>query len=162
MGDLGIWRLIMHGKGMENLSKKVCGTYVVHHFNGTELCCTPLTCVVHHRPTFWTTNLHCAPWCTRGTYFYEKFCTDIIHFDGAQCRFVLIRWYTRQFVMYVIWLGGAHDSFSCTLCTTFLMVHNVITYQSIQTEWSLFGSTYFSCSVSVENSGFVTMFPIRW
>ena len=28
----------------------ICGTYVVHHFDGTELRCAPLTCVVHHQP----------------------------------------------------------------------------------------------------------------
>ncbi len=34
----------------------VCGGYVVHHFNGTELCFSPLICVMHHgaqgRPIF--------------------------------------------------------------------------------------------------------------
>ena len=28
--------------------------------------------VVHHRPALCTTELHCAPWCTRGTYVREK------------------------------------------------------------------------------------------
>ncbi len=27
----------------------VCGTYVVHHFNGTEVRCAPLTCGVHQK-----------------------------------------------------------------------------------------------------------------
>ena len=39
----------------------VCGTYVVHHFDSAELCCAPLTCVVHHhswgRPNFFITNM---------------------------------------------------------------------------------------------------------
>ena len=26
----------------------VCGSYIVHHLNGTELCCAPPTCTVHH------------------------------------------------------------------------------------------------------------------
>ncbi len=26
----------------------ICGSYVVHHFNSTELCCEPSTCVLHH------------------------------------------------------------------------------------------------------------------
>ncbi len=25
-----------------------CGTYIVHHGNGTELRCAPLGCIVHH------------------------------------------------------------------------------------------------------------------
>ena len=32
----------------------VCGTYVVHHFNGLELPCAPSTCIVHHRPALCT------------------------------------------------------------------------------------------------------------
>ncbi len=30
------------------LSVWVCGSYVVHHLNGTGLRCAPPTCVVHH------------------------------------------------------------------------------------------------------------------
>ncbi len=32
----------------------ICGTYIVHHFNGTGLRCAPLTCIVHHRPELCT------------------------------------------------------------------------------------------------------------
>ncbi len=45
------------------------GTYLVHHFNGTEPCCVPLQ---WYRATLCTTNWHCAPWCTRGTYFFRS------------------------------------------------------------------------------------------
>ena len=40
----------------------VCGTFPVHHFISTELLCAPLTVVC-------TTDLRCAPRCTRGTYY---------------------------------------------------------------------------------------------
>ena len=43
----------------------VCGTYVVHHFNGAELHCAPPTCVVDHRHALCITDLHCTPWCSR-------------------------------------------------------------------------------------------------
>ncbi len=33
--------------------------------------------VVHHRLALGTTNLHCAPWCTRGTYVREKYTTNL-------------------------------------------------------------------------------------
>ena len=32
----------------------VCGSFVVHHFCGTGLCCVPLTCIVHHQTQFCT------------------------------------------------------------------------------------------------------------
>ncbi len=38
----------------------VCGSYLVHHFNGIELY------VVYHRPALCTTDLRYG-WCTRGT-----------------------------------------------------------------------------------------------
>ena len=48
----------------------VCGTYFVHHFNGTELCCAPPTCNVHHEkyigvtPTWFRTLTYgVTPWC---------------------------------------------------------------------------------------------------
>ena len=47
---------IHKGQTRQSLAVWLCGTYVVHHFNGTELCCAPSTCVVHHDaqggPTF--------------------------------------------------------------------------------------------------------------
>ena len=32
----------------------IFGSYLEHHFVGTELCCAPSTCVVHHRPALCT------------------------------------------------------------------------------------------------------------
>ena len=33
---------------MCELTGGICGTYVVHHFNGIELRLAPSTCIVHH------------------------------------------------------------------------------------------------------------------
>ncbi len=49
----------------------ICGSYAVHHFNGTELCCAPLTCIVHHSaergpnqlPLRWCTMSFCQSRC---------------------------------------------------------------------------------------------------
>ena len=71
----------------------VCGSYIVHHFVGTWLCCAPSTCVVHHRPVLCTMTQ-----CTK-------------------CSFV----WTYTFVVHNValyWLGGAHDDFSCSLSAT--------------------------------------------
>ncbi len=43
------------------LSQWVCESYVGQHFSGTKLCCTCMC-------TTMTTDLYCAPWCTRKTY----------------------------------------------------------------------------------------------
>ena len=48
----------------------VCGSYIVHHFNGTEFCCAPSTCVVHHSHVLCTIFIICY------------------HLDGAQCDVV--------------------------------------------------------------------------
>ncbi len=45
----------------------VCETYVVHH-----LVSIVQDYIVRHRPVLCTTDLRCAPWCTRGTYVHEK------------------------------------------------------------------------------------------
>ena len=33
--------------------------------------------VVRHRPALGTTNLHCSPWCTRGTFVCVKYTTNL-------------------------------------------------------------------------------------
>ena len=52
----------------------------MHHFVGTGLCCAPTTCVVHHGAQGGP-DLQCG---------------------SAQRSFVLIRWCTRRFCMFVI------------------------------------------------------------
>ncbi len=56
---------------------------------------------MNHQAVLHTTELRCAPWCTRGTCVPEKFCTDV-HFGGAEFSFVLTRWCIRQFCMFAI------------------------------------------------------------
>ncbi len=58
---------------------RVCGTYVVHHLNGTELCCAQLTCIMHHRTALWI-MMH------KGDLFFFK------GRDHPQC----FRWRTRN------------------------------------------------------------------
>ncbi len=70
---------------------------------------------MHHRPALCTTALHCAPWCTWGN--YSIFVVDNEHANqgsqyssvtmhtsigSAQRSFVLIRWCTKQFSIFVI------------------------------------------------------------
>ncbi len=42
----------------------VCVTYIVHHFNGTELSCAPSTCIVHQRPALCTITHESARPCS--------------------------------------------------------------------------------------------------
>ncbi len=56
--------------------------YIVHQPNGIQ----------YIWATLWTAELYCVP---------LRFCTNI-HFVRAQCSFVLIRWCTRRFFMYVM------------------------------------------------------------
>ena len=62
--------------------------YVVHHraLCTTELCCAPPACIVHH-------GAQGGPRSVRST---------DVHFDSAQSSFVLIRWCTRWFCMFII------------------------------------------------------------
>ncbi len=64
----------------------VCGTYVVHQCNGTELCCAPLTCVVH------TTN---------GQISYNTMCVmNWRHVSGRSFFFYFyvywLRWFSKN------------------------------------------------------------------
>ena len=43
----------------------ICGNYIVHHFNSTELHCAPLTCIVHP-------HLRCTPCSTRAPTFFRS------------------------------------------------------------------------------------------
>ncbi len=61
--------------------RRVYGSYVVHQFNGTELHCAPLTCVVHHWPALWT-MLH------KGNLLSWWKISISYHLDGAQCDVV--------------------------------------------------------------------------
>ncbi len=79
------------------LAAWVHGSYVVHHFNGTQLRCAPSTCtdpeydhlVVHNvYIQIKVHNVHVV------VYRY-------VHFGGAQCIFLLVRWCTWRFVMFV-------------------------------------------------------------
>ncbi len=90
----------------------VCGTYIVHHYKGTELNCAPFTCILHHQ-TALCTMVHkwdlfiywwvwlwclrcallghpCAPWCrmqvggAQHRSIVHK--VAVYHCSGAQCR----------------------------------------------------------------------------
>ena len=58
----------------------VCATYIVHHFNSTELCCAPSTCVVHDQPPVCTMvhkvhtvvlYKHTLWWCKMYTLYWQ-------------------------------------------------------------------------------------------
>ena len=60
-------------------SVRICGTYVVHHFVGTQLCCAPLTCVVHHgaqRGTCFLAHLYMCS-CMLGSYSPPSVCLSV-------------------------------------------------------------------------------------
>ena len=44
--------------------------------------------IVHHRPALWTTDLRCAPWCTRWSYVLENW--------GSPLKFFIFRLFTRN------------------------------------------------------------------
>ena len=65
----------------------VCGTYIVHHFNGTKLCCAPSTCIciMHNRPALCTMvglwDLCCAPL----QWYRAMLCTINLHYAQPTC-----------------------------------------------------------------------------
>ena len=98
-----------------------------------HLRCAPLTCAVHHGAQ-------------RGP-DPNIFCTDV-HFGGAQCRFVLTRWCTRQFCMFVISSDreAQYDGVSMEPCISSGSLYNVTSaktflwhamrpFQAILIEW---------------------------
>ncbi len=74
----------------------VCGSYHVHHFVGTELCCAPSPCVVHHWPALCTIV-------SKGDLKLQSFlCT--LQVGDAQCRSMV-----HNIALYR-WSGAQHRS----------------------------------------------------
>ncbi len=90
----------------------VCESYVVHHLVSTGLRCAPPGCVVHHGAQGGPLSVRSGHgwivhiiflWLTTNVQIKGhsvQFCTNI-HFGSAQRSFVLIRWCTRRFCMFV-------------------------------------------------------------
>ncbi len=74
------------------LSVWVCRSYVVHHFNGTEVCCAPSTYFVHRWPALFTM---------------------VYNVVLPVPTYTLV---VQNVALY--WLGGAHDDLSCSLSAT--------------------------------------------
>ena len=104
-----IYRIV---KNPRSMCVWVCETFVVHHLNGTGLHCAPPTCIVHHRPALCT--VCCTPWCTRGI-------------------FVLIRWCTRYFCMFV--LSSDHDGAQYDFVSPAGAFAVSLMQQSIKSHW---------------------------
>ena len=96
----------------------MCGFCTRLGFVEPMLCTTSTvqSYVVHHRPVLCTTDLYCAPWCTRGTY------TLVVHYIYS---FVLIRWCTWWFCMFV--MDHHLDGAQCDVVSLFdFLGHNLV------------------------------------
>ena len=74
-----------------------------------ELHCAPPQ---QYRTTLCTTDLHCAPWCKRGTYSSIFVVDNELANQGSQCSSVPMYTLVVHNVA-LCWLGGAQDGFAC-------------------------------------------------
>ncbi len=103
-----IWCYFSDRGNRNSLSMWVCETYVVHHFNDTELLCAPLT-MVHKGTCFFEFTAIILKWCTRArTHTYKQI--QIVHTSqGSRCSSERCTDVVHNVALY--WLGGADDDF---------------------------------------------------
>ncbi len=105
--------------------------HLVHHLIGTKLhCALPKTdCMNLGTP-------HCNIYSLGGSqrtyksWFTMEFCTDI-HFGGAQCRFVRIRWCTWWFCVFI--MDYRLDGAQCVVVSLDVCVNNQCLITTCQT-----------------------------
>ncbi len=128
-----------------NPSVWICETYVVNHLVGTGLRCARLTCVVHHQTALCTTVFLCLNiLLIRG----DILILVCLYYFTIDFSFVLIRWCTRRFCMFVIkFIYGVQCSVvSLSVCSSVSALTIVVRQKKYTKRWT--GNVFYTSGIS--------------